>query len=706
MCGFVGLLAASGIADEQATVRLVTEMRDRVAHRGPDDAGLWLDTTGGLALGFRRLSIVDLSAAGHQPMLSADGRWAVVLNGEIYNFAALRREIEEACGPRSWRGHSDTEVLVEAIALWGIEPTLARANGMFALAAWDRAERVLWLARDRIGKKPLYYGWSGDTFVFGSELKALWIHPGFDFSISTDALAAYLQLGYVPGTRSIFEAISKLRHGHTLRLDAAQLTPGGDLPSPTPYWSLYDVAVDGLAAQEAGRAASTEELEAVLRDAVSLRMVADVPVGTFLSGGIDSSLVTALMAATAPGEVHSFSIGFETEQWNEATHAKAVAKHLGTRHEETYVSSTEAMAVIEDLPTIYDEPFADDSMIPTALLCRMARRSVTVALSGDGGDELFVGYDRYPDVSRLIARRDALPGSVRRMLGAVTSHVAQPLAQRWTSKRLERRARLLGMLLADGQPENFNEAVMSQAIDPGDLMIAPSVPRHPLTDTNPNLGRSNAIDRLTFMDTGSYLIDDILVKVDRASMAASLEVRCPLLDYRLIELSWRFPTAAKIQGGVGKLPLRSVLHRHVPQALVERPKQGFCAPVEIWVRHELRAWGEALMTSEALGRHGLLNVAECRRTWESFAVHDRGWDPVIWRLLMFQAWYARMAATAAPGIKRSLPSLGLEAEGQWRSLETSIPGTTSPPSKQPVDACARDVPEPMRTSEQARLYAP
>jgi asparagine synthase (glutamine-hydrolysing) len=629
-------------------------MCDRIAHRGPDDEGVWLDAAGGIALGFRRLAIIDLSQAGHQPMLSADGRYAVVLNGEIYNFAELRNEIEAACGPRAWRGHSDTEVLVEAIAFWGVEPALARANGMFALAVWDRVERVLWLARDRIGKKPLYYGWAGRTFVFGSELKALWPHPAFDFRISTDALAAFLQLGYVPGAQTIFGAISKLRHGHVLRLDPGQAALEGT--APVPYWSLRNAALRGLADQEAGHAASIEEFEALVRDAVSLRMTADVPVGAFLSGGIDSSLVTALMATGSPHEVRTFSIGFEAARWDEAPHARAVAEHLGTRHEEAYVSPAKAMAVIENLPAIYDEPFADDSMIPTTLLCRLARRSVKVALSGDGGDELFAGYDRYPDVSRWLARRDALPGPVRALLGGFAAHVAQPLARQWGSHRLERRIRLLGTLLADGSAERFNEAVMSQALDPTDLMTAPGVPRRPLTDGTYSLGRSTAIDRLTFMDAGSYLIDDILVKVDRASMAASLEVRCPLLDYRLVELSWRFPTRTKTRGGVGKLPLRAMLHRYVPRALVERPKAGFGAPVELWLRYELRDWGETLMTREALGRHGLLDVAACRRMWEGFAVHGRGWDPVIWRLLMFQAWYTWMTVTAASKVRGPLLS--------------------------------------------------
>lgn len=660
-------------------------MRDRIAHRGPDDAGLWLDPAQGLALGFRRLSIIDLSAAGHQPMMSADGRYVIVMNGEIYNFAEIRAELEGANPSQAWRGRSDTEVLAEAVALWGVESALRRANGMFALAAWDRKERVLWLARDRLGKKPLYYGWAGSTFVFGSELKALWPHPAFDFRISTDALAAFLQLGYVPGARTIFRAISKLRPGHVLRADFGRAdsgcheAPGGTM-TPTPYWSLRDVACRGLDDQKAGRVPPLEELEALLRDAVSLRMVADVPVGAFLSGGIDSSLVTALMTTLSPRAVRSFSIGFEPARWDEAPHARTVAACLGTRHEESYVSPAEAMAAIEDLPATYDEPFADDSMIPTVLLCRMARRSVTVALSGDGGDELFAGYDRYPDAGRWLARRGALPGPARALLGGFAAHLAQPLARRWGSQRMERRLQLASILCADGRPERFNEALMSQALDPGDLMTATGVARHPLMDGAYSLGRSTAIDRLTFMDTASYLVDDILVKVDRASMAASLEVRCPLLDYRLVELSWRVPTAAKTANGVGKRPLRAVLHRYVPRSLVERPKMGFGAPVELWLRHELRDWAEALMSREALGRHGYLDVAACRQVWESFALHDRGWAPIIWRLLMFQAWYAWMAETGNVDLPERAGNSTTQVSGHFGSRvvgQFEVPGLSA-----------------------------
>lgn len=646
MCGIVGFLNPDGIGDETAAHHLVARMRDRLVHRGPDDEGVWLDCAGGLALGFRRLSLLDPSPAGHQPMLSGDGRYVIVCNGEIYNFAALRVEIEAVSGPRSWRGHCDTEVLVEAIALWGVEEAIGRVNGMFAFALWDRRERVLWLGRDRIGKKPLYYGWAGKSFIFGSELKTFRPHPKFNPEISPDALGGFLQLGYVLGPRTIFSAISKLPGGCLLRLDQGAAARR-DTPAPTAYWKLRDVALAGLDAQASGLHVDDDELEATLRDAVACRMVADVPVGVFLSGGIDSSLVTALMTAGSSAQVRSFAIGFPIEQWNEAHHARAVAKHLGTQHEELCISPAEFIGVIRDLPGICDEPIADDSLAPTTLLSRMARRSITVALSGDGGDELFGGYQRYATIDRWIACRSALPGPVRSLAGSVVGRFGVPVAKRRGSLRLERRLRLLGSLLGDGDAERFNEMVMSQSLDPNTLLATPGTIRHPLTGGDYTLGRSTPIDRMTFMDMASYLTDDILAKVDRASMSASLEVRCPLLDHRVIELSWRYSTASKYRNGKGKLPLRALLYRHVPRAELDRPKMGFNAPVEVWLRRELRDWAEALMSREALARHGLLNVSACRRLWEDFAQHGRGWDRVIWNLLTFQAWHESATAEAA-----------------------------------------------------------
>ena len=515
---------------------------------------------------------------------------------------------------------------------------------MFAIAVWDRRDRVLWLARDRIGKKPLHFGWAGGSFVFGSELKALWPFPGFDFQVASEALGGFLQLGYVPGPHTIFTGISKLPGGHILRLDQANAVRR-QTPNPDAYWQLRDVAHAGLDAQASGQLAGTEELEALVRDSIARRVIADVPVGAFLSGGIDSSLVTAMMAQQSSSAVRTFAIGFPVKSYDEAGHARAVAEHLGTLHEELYVSPADALSVVQELGHICDEPFADDSIVPTTLLCRMARAGVTVALSGDGGDELFAGYQRYAAADNWLARATALPSSIRHLGGAVAGGLYRSLAGRVSGERLERRLYLLNHLLADGDPERFGELIMSQVFDSGTLRAAPHPIRSALDHSAYMLGRSGPIDRMTFKDTASFLVDDILAKVDRASMSTSLEVRCPLLDHRIIELSWRFSAAAKCRNGVGKLPLRTILKRLVPQALTDRPKMGFSAPIGVWLRQELRDWAEALMSREALARHGLLDVYASRRMWEDFAHRGRGWNRALWNLLMFQAWDASMAAT-------------------------------------------------------------
>ena len=637
MCGFAGLLNPAGMRGVDAARSLIADMRDQLAHRGPDDAGLWLDPDAGIALGCRRLAIRDLTAAGHQPMLSANGRLVLALNGEIYNAAEIRAEL----GSVAWRGHSDTEVMLEAIARWGLEQALCRANGMFALAMWDREARKLCLARDRIGKKPLYYGWAGDSFVFGSELKALWRHPNFDAGIDRAALTDFLRLGYVLGSRSIFAGTNKLPAGHYLELGP------GRAPALTAYWSMKAAAIRGLDARDSGDRATQDELDALLRDAVGIRLIADVPVGALLSGGIDSSLVTALMAEQSTDAIRTYSVGFGMPAWDEVQHSRAVARHLRSRHHETVIHPTDVLALVRDLPRIYDEPFADDSMIPTTLLCRAARRDVTVALSGDGGDELFAGYDRYYDAARWLARRRATPGAIRWLAGETAAKVARPIAGVLGWNRIDRRLHLLNELIAGDEAEDFNAAIMSRTLDPDGLTAAPSLLRNPLMDDGYRLGRATDIDRMMFQDSGSFLIDDILTKVDRASMSASLEVRCPLLDYRVIEMSWRFPAADKMRGGTGKLPLRALLHRYVPQAMVDRPKMGFSAPVQVWLLAELRDWAESLLSRDALARHGLLNVDACRRMWEGFSVHGGAWNLTIWSLLMFQAWHQSMTQATA-----------------------------------------------------------
>ncbi|MDB5412799.1 MAG: asparagine synthetase [Rubritepida sp.] len=585
-------------------------------------------------------------------MLSADGRYVLMMNGEIYNSAEMRAEIDAAKGGHPWNGHSDTEVLVEAIASWGVNAAIGRANGMFALAIWDRRDRVLSLARDRIGKKPMYYGWAGGSFLFGSELKALRAHPGFDDRICPQALSAFLQIGYVVGRRTIFSAISKLPGGHVLRLDA-QGAAQRLSPEPESYWDLHGVAMAGLDAQAShGNAVHQDELEELVQDAVARRMVADVPVGSFLSGGIDSSLVTAVMAQNRARPVHSFAIGFRQPEWDEAPHARAVAAHIGTQHDEHYVGAEEILEMVRNVAEICDEPVADDSIVPTTLLCRLARRGVGVALSGDGGDELFGGYARYAAVDAWLARADRLPRAARLVAGRLSDGLTGPV-ERAGFVRGGRRLRLLGSLLSSGDADKVHRMLVSQTLDANALLAEPSDTPHPLDHPNYTLGRSTPLDRMGFMDMASYLTDDILTKVDRASMSTSLEVRCPLLDYRIIEMSWRLPPEAKFRNGEGKRPLRTMLERLVPRSLTDRPKRGFGAPVEVWLRDGLRDWAEALMSVEALGRHGLLNVQACRELWQDFQQRGHSFNRVIWNLLMFQAWHealrkAPVAAEAAP----------------------------------------------------------
>ena len=653
MCGLTGFWSVKGLHEAAESTAIITMMRDRLRHRGPDDAGNWLDHGAGLAFGFRRLSIIDLSPAGHQPMLSANGRYVVMMNGEIYNFAEIRAEIDSATKGYPWQGHSDTEVMVEAIAAWGIPAAIGRANGMFALAIWDRQERVLSLARDRIGKKPLYYGWAGQSFIFGSELKALRAYPDFNDRISTEALSTFLQIGYVPGRQTIFTAISKLPGGHVLHLNAQQAAQGV-VPEPACYWNLHGIAMAGLDAQASGRPAHQDELEALVKDAVALRMVADVPVGSFLSGGIDSSLVTAVMAETSSRPVHSFAIGFRESEWDEAPHARSVAAHLGTQHDELYVGGSEIVDMLRDVAVICDEPLADDSIVPTTLLCRLARRDVVVALSGDGGDELFGGYARYAAVDSWLTRAARLPRGARLAAGMMSSTLARA-AKRAGFVRGGRRLRLLGSLMSSGDADQVHRMLISQTLDVSALLARPVQTRHPLDQPAYTLGRSTPVDRMGFMDMASYLTDDILMKVDRASMSTSLEVRCPLLDYRVIEMSWRFPPEAKYSGGEGKRPLRTMLAQSVPRALTDRPKRGFGAPVEIWLRHELREWAEGLMSVEALSHHGLLNVAACRRLWTDFQQRGHSFNRVIWNLLMFQSWYEAQRALS-PGCAAWAPS--------------------------------------------------
>ncbi|HVG33483.1 MAG TPA: asparagine synthase (glutamine-hydrolyzing) [Pyrinomonadaceae bacterium] len=629
----------------QATVR---RMSDTLVHRGPDDEGSFVDEAAGLALGFRRLSIIDLSPEGHQPMTSKDGRYVLIFNGEIYNFQELRRELENL--GHHWRGHSDTEVMLAAFTQWGFEQSVKRFNGMFALALWDKGERTLHLTRDRLGEKPLYYGFSGSTFLFGSELKALRAHPEFKAEINRDALALFLRYNYIPAPYSIYQGIYKLTPGTYLSLDERGSSLG-QLPEPLAYWSAREAAEAGTAEPfEGTESQAITELEALLTDAVGLRMVADVPLGAFLSGGVDSSTVVALMQAQSSQPVKTFSIGFTEEAYNEARHARAVAEHLGTEHTELYVTPEDAMAVIPRLPTLYDEPFSDSSQIPTFLVSQLARRHVTVSLSGDGGDELFAGYTRYllgesvwnkiswmPKGSRAVAAGALTTVSTRAWDRAFTG-LKPFLPSRLQHTRPGDRLHKLAEILTVSDVEAMYMNIVSHWKQPTRLVPGSSEPRTILTDDRAWANLPGIIQRMMYLDAVTYLPDDILVKVDRASMGVSLEARVPFLDHRVFEFSWRLPLSWKIQQGQSKWPLRQILYKHVPRALIERPKMGFGIPVGEWLRGPLRDWAESLLDEGRLKREGLLNAEPVRRKWEEHLRGVRNWQYYIWDVLMFQGW--------------------------------------------------------------------
>jgi asparagine synthase (glutamine-hydrolysing) len=601
-----------------------------LVHRGPDDQGVWVDPEAGVALGHRRLSILDLSAEGHQPMVSHDERWVVAFNGEIYNFALLRQELEGR--GHKFRGHSDTEVLLASVSEWGVEAAVRRWNGMFALALWDRVQRDLWLLRDRFGEKPLYYGFADGVFLFGSELKAFREHPGFAPSIDRDSLSLFFRFGYVPSPRSIYCGINKLLPGSLLRF-----RPGQTGASPMPYWSAREV-LEGAASRAVGPEEAVEALGEILTDAVAIRMVADVPIGAFLSGGIDSSTVVALMQETSSRPVRTFSIGFTEAAYDEAPQARAVADHLGTDHTELYVTPQEAQAAIPLLPGIYDEPFADSSQIPTYLVSQMARQHVTVALSGDGGDELFAGYDRYRWTPRLWALARSAPAPLRRGIArALTARSPEGWDALLRRRRIGSRLHRVSGLLDAPDPFDLYVRLLGHGADPADIVVGGLTPPTRLTDPAERAGLP-LVGQLAHLDMISYLPDDILTKVDRASMAVSLEVRIPLLDPRILELAGRIPVNVKGQRGITKWPLRALLRRYVPPEMFERPKMGFGVPVAQWLRGPLHEWAADLLDERRLRSEGYLLPELLGTAWREHLAGRGEWGPLLWDALMFQAW--------------------------------------------------------------------
>lgn len=645
VCGVSGFLDISRQTNSDDLKATVIRMADALHHRGPDDGGAWVDPEAGIALGHRRLSILDLSPQGHQPMHSACGRYVVAFNGEIYNFKFLRQELENL-GCR-FRGHSDTEVLLASISQWGLEKAVLRFNGMFAFALWDRLERQLHLVRDRLGEKPLYYGWMGKIFLFGSELKALRVHPVFKSEIHRDALALYMRHNYIPSPYSIYSGIYKLPPGTILTIPSMNAAS----TTPVPYWSARAVAERGVATPWAGSDEEAfEELDRLLRNAIKLRMVADVPLGAFLSGGIDSSVVVALMQAQSDRKVKTFSLGFNEVNYDEAIHAKKVAHHLGTDHTEWYITPAEAMAVIPKLPELYDEPFSDSSQIPTYLVSALARRSVTVSLSGDGGDELFGGYNRYFWGRNIWKGIGWIPPFLRSTLANV---LTAPSPQIWDkafrifgsllpSKIKQRmagdRIHKLAEILALDSPEAMYYNLISHWKDANSVILGASTLPTILTKSDHWASLSDFTLRMMYLDTVTYLPDDILVKVDRASMAVGLEGRIPLLDHELLEFAWRLPLSMKVRNGKGKRILRHVLFKYVPPDLIERPKMGFGIPIDNWLRGPLRGWAEELLNESRLKREGYFRPVPIVKKWNEHLSGKRNWQYHLWDVLMFQSW--------------------------------------------------------------------
>jgi asparagine synthase (glutamine-hydrolysing) len=659
MCGIVGFLGMATGGGETALTALIQKMSACLSHRGPDDSGVWTDEGVGLALGHRRLSILDLSPTGHQPMVSRCGRYILTFNGEIYNYLDIREEIE-AGGSVQWRGHSDTEVILAAIAQWGIAPSLERMTGMFACAAWDRAERTLYVARDRLGEKPLYYGWLDGAFVFASELKALRVHPRWRGEIDRGALVLFLRHGYIPAPHTIYTGIRKLTPGAFLSVRA-----GGSCRE-TAYWSARDVAARGVAEPFGGSdTEAAEVLQRLLSGAVGRQMVADVPLGAFLSGGVDSSTVVALMQAQSARPVQTFTIGFREEGHNEAEHAKAVARHLGTDHTELYVTPAEAMNVIPRLPELYDEPFADPSQIPTFLVAQLARRKVTVSLSGDGGDELFGGYNRHFIGRGLWDRIGWLPRSAR---GAVASAITTVSPAGWSRVlapfmalapgRLRyanagEKLHKLALVLGARDPDEIYFGLTSHWKRPASVVLSGVEPGATLTNGHGGAGLSDFTQRMMLLDLIGYLPDDILVKVDRAAMGVSLETRVPMLDHHVVEFAWRVPLSMKIRDGQGKWLLRKVLYKFVPRELIERPKAGFDVPIGDWLRGPLRSWAESLLDEARLRREGFLDASLIHTKWNEHLSGRRDWQQSLWNVLMFQAWLQK----EGEGSRSSYPPL-------------------------------------------------
>jgi asparagine synthase (glutamine-hydrolysing) len=647
MCGFAGAFEI-GTPDDAWRDRLGA-MAKALVHRGPDDEGLWWDPAAGIGLAFRRLAILDLSVEGHQPMTSPSGRHVIAFNGEVFNFAELREELDRE-GPRNWRGHSDTEVMLAAIETWGLPGAVSRFVGMFAFALWDRSERRLHLVRDRLGIKPLYWGRCGATLLFGSEMTALRRHPAFDAPLDRDAIASYLRFNFVPAPGCAFAGFRKLEPGAIRTFDLSDGRPTSESRLER-YWSFREVVERGREHPFEGTdGEAIDELERRLSESVRLRMIADVPLGAFLSGGIDSSLVVALMRRVSTGTVKTFTIGFEEREYDESGYAREVAGRLGTEHTERILGAGETLAAVPRIAALFDEPFADSSQVPTLLVSELARRHVTVSLSGDGGDESFAGYKRYALAADLERSLGRIPRPARAVLAAALGKVPVAAANRglsfldpWLRRygsggaagdKLRKLAELLA--LRDGRAvylDLLSHWKRPEAVVPGSRELLRLADGIGLLES-----LRDPIERGMADDTLAYLPDDILVKVDRTSMSVGLEARVPLLDHRVVEFAWQLPLRLKVREGNGKWALRQVLYRHLPRELVDRPKMGFGLPIDSWLRGPLRAWAEDLLAEDRLRRGGLLDPAPVREKWAEHLSGRRNWHYYLWDVLMLESW--------------------------------------------------------------------
>ena len=642
MCGIAGLV------NRGENGRAVVEKQlECLRHRGPDSWGIWKSDQGNCYLGHRRLAILDLSPGGHQPMISSNGRYAIAFNGEIYNFIEIKKELEQLGS--KFQSSSDTEVILEAFCQWGLRKSLRRFNGMFAIALWDNQDNSLSLIRDRMGIKPVYYGWIGQEFVFASELKAIVCHPEFKKEIDRDVLGLYLRYDYIPAPYCIYKGINKLLPGSVMTMNLAQQGKNIDEYS---FWKAADKVGESLedrfAVEDVDSALAN--LEELLSDSIEKRMISDVPLGAFLSGGIDSSLVVSLMQKQSRRAVKTFTVGFHHGEYNEADDARKIADHLGTDHTEIYVTPKESMDVIPLLPRMYCEPFADPSQIPTFLISKVAREQVTVALSGDGGDELFGGYNRHVWVKKIWKSLDKKPGFLKRFTGkAITSvspdfwdkllGIMKPVLPRYADqKQAGDKLHKIARIIEAGSPEEMYSSLISTWSQTSEIALgARTLP----TALSPGrtLSMFNTIsEKMMFLDMISYLPDDVLTKVDRASMAVALEARVPLLDHRVAELAWKIPLEMKIKEGKGKWILRELLSRHIPRELFDRPKSGFGVPIAQWLRNDLREWAESLLDGKRIKDEGLLNFDEVRNKWDEHLSGRRNWQYQIWNILMFQSW--------------------------------------------------------------------